>query len=56
MATLGLVLLALPLTRLALKFGPPEFFALMLVGLSLVTGLAGRSRPAGADLGGARAS
>jgi putative tricarboxylic transport membrane protein len=42
-ATLGLVLLAVPLTRLALKFGPPEFFALMLVGLSLVTGLAGRS-------------
>jgi putative tricarboxylic transport membrane protein len=43
MATLGLVLLALPLTQLALRFGPPEFFALMLVGLSLVTGLAGRS-------------
>ena len=42
-ATLGLVLLAQPLTALALKFGPPEFFALMLVGLSLVTGLAGRS-------------
>ena len=42
-ATLGLVLLAVPLTALALKFGPPEFFALMLVGLSLVTGLAGRS-------------
>jgi putative tricarboxylic transport membrane protein len=42
-ATAGLVLLAGPLTRLALKFGPPEFFALMLVGLSLVTGLAGHS-------------
>ncbi len=42
-ATLGLVLLAMPLTALALKFGPPEFFALMLVGLSLVIGLAGRS-------------
>jgi putative tricarboxylic transport membrane protein len=42
-ATAGLVLLAVPLTRLALKFGPPEFFSLMLVGLSLVTGLAGRS-------------
>ncbi len=55
-ATLGLVLLAVPLTRLALKFGPPEFFALMLVGLSLVTGLAGRSISAGAGLGGARAA
>jgi putative tricarboxylic transport membrane protein len=42
-ATMGLVLLALPLTRLALSFGPPESFALLLVGLSLVTGLASRS-------------
>lgn len=42
-ATVGLVLLALPLTALALKFGPPEFFALMVLGLSLVTGLAGKS-------------
>jgi putative tricarboxylic transport membrane protein len=42
-ATAGLVLLAHPLTTIALKFGPPEFFALMLVGLSLVTGLAGKS-------------
>jgi putative tricarboxylic transport membrane protein len=42
-ATMGLVLLALPLTEFALKFGPPEFFALMVLGLSLVTGLAGRS-------------
>lgn len=42
-ATMGLVLIALPLTALALKFGPPEYFALMVLGLSLVTGLAGRS-------------
>jgi putative tricarboxylic transport membrane protein len=42
-ATMGLVLLALPLTAFALKFGPPEFFSLMVLGLSLVTGLAGRS-------------
>ena len=42
-ATMGLVLLAKPLTALALKFGPPEFFSLMLVGLSLVIGLAGKS-------------
>lgn len=38
----GLVLLAIPLTKLALLFGPPEFFALMLLGLTLVVGLAGR--------------
>lgn len=42
-ATMGLVLVALPLTALALKFGPPEFFSLMVLGLSLVTGLAAKS-------------
>ena len=42
-ATMGLVLLALPLTAVALKFGPPEFFSLMLIGLSLATTLASRS-------------
>ena len=42
-AMLGLVLVALPLARLALHFGPTEFFALMCLGLSLVTGLASRS-------------
>jgi putative tricarboxylic transport membrane protein len=42
-ATVALAVVALPLARFALRFGPPEFFALMLVGLCLVTGLAGRS-------------
>ncbi len=42
-ATIGLVLVAVPLAQYALKFGPPEFFCLMVVGLSLVTGLAGKS-------------
>lgn len=42
-STLGLLFLAAPLTALALRFGPAEFFALMVVGLSLVTGLAGNS-------------
>jgi len=42
-ATIGLVVVALPLARFALRFGPPEFFCLMVVGLSLVTGLAGKS-------------
>ena len=46
-ATIALVVVATPLSRLALSFGPPEFFALMLVGLCLVTGLAGRSLVAG---------
>ncbi|MBM3358361.1 MAG: tripartite tricarboxylate transporter permease [Betaproteobacteria bacterium] len=42
-ATIALVVVAPPLARLGLLFGPPEFFALMVLGLSLVTGLAGRS-------------
>jgi putative tricarboxylic transport membrane protein len=42
-ATLALMVVSLPLASLALRFGPPEVFALLVVGLSLVTGLAGRS-------------
>ncbi len=44
--TIGLVLLMLlapPLARAALKFGPAESFALMFFGLSTVTSLAGKS-------------
>ena len=37
-ATIALIVVAPPLARLALSFGPPEFFALMLVGLCLITG------------------
>jgi putative tricarboxylic transport membrane protein len=42
-AVAALVLVALPIANMALKFGPPEFFALMLIGLTMVTGLAGHS-------------
>lgn len=42
-ATFALMVVALPLASFALRFGPPEVFALLVVGLSLVTGLAGRS-------------
>jgi putative tricarboxylic transport membrane protein len=42
-ATCGLVVGAMPLARMALKFGPPEFFALVTLGISLVVGLAGKS-------------
>lgn len=41
-AVMGLVAAA-PLTRFALEFGPVEFFALMVLGLTLVSGLAGDS-------------
>ena len=42
-ATVMLTVLALPLAKFALAFGAPEFFGLMLLGMCLVTGLAGRS-------------
>jgi putative tricarboxylic transport membrane protein len=46
-ATIALVVVATPLAGFALSFGPPEFFALMLFGLCLVTGVAGESIVAG---------
>jgi putative tricarboxylic transport membrane protein len=36
LATAGLVLLAPPLAAMALKFGPPEFVTLIIMGLSMV--------------------
>jgi putative tricarboxylic transport membrane protein len=43
LATLALVVAAPPLAAVALTFGPPEFFGLMLLGLTLVVGLSGKS-------------
>ncbi len=37
LSIIGLMLLSPLLARMALKFGPPEFFALMLLGLAMVT-------------------
>jgi putative tricarboxylic transport membrane protein len=42
-ATIALVFAAGPLTRWALQFGPVEFFALIMLGISMLTGLAGKS-------------
>jgi putative tricarboxylic transport membrane protein len=42
-ATVGLVIAAKPLGSLGLKVGPPEFFGLMVVGISLLVALAGKS-------------
>ena len=39
LATIMIMVLAPPLAKFALKFGPPEYFALMLLGLTLVTSL-----------------
>ena len=38
-----LVLLAAPLASYALAFGPPEYFSLMVLGLTIVVSLAGKS-------------
>ncbi|MRR16015.1 MAG: tripartite tricarboxylate transporter permease [Deltaproteobacteria bacterium] len=40
---IGLQLIAGPLSRLALKFGPPEYFAIILLGFTFIVYLAGRS-------------
>ncbi|WP_079908864.1 tripartite tricarboxylate transporter permease [Paenibacillus sp. 32352] len=40
---IGLVLIGPFLAKQALKFGPPEFFALVILGLSLLLGLMGKS-------------
>lgn len=40
LAVIGMMLIAPPLARMALKFGPPEYFSLIILGLTLVTFLA----------------
>ncbi|WP_270577084.1 tripartite tricarboxylate transporter permease [Caldibacillus thermoamylovorans] len=42
-ALIGLVVLAKPLSGIAIEFGPAEYFSLMLLGLAAVSGLAGKS-------------
>jgi len=42
-----LTVLAPPIADAALSFGPPEYFALMLLGLTCVSGLTGESRSKG---------
>jgi putative tricarboxylic transport membrane protein len=41
LSVVGLSLLAPPLAEVALKFGPPEYFALMVLGMTLVVALVG---------------
>jgi putative tricarboxylic transport membrane protein len=44
-ALLMLIIIAEPLADMALKFGPPEYFSLVVLGLAAITGLAGKSVP-----------
>lgn len=43
LAIVGLAFIGPPIAKLALKFGPPEFFALMTLGMTMVIGLIGKS-------------
>jgi putative tricarboxylic transport membrane protein len=43
LSTVALILVSIPLAQIALKFGPPEYFALGIFGLTTVAGLAGKS-------------
>jgi len=43
LAVVGLAFMAPPLAAMALKFGPPEYFSLMVLGLTVLTFLAGGS-------------
>ena len=45
LSVVGLMLVAPPLAEMALKFGPPEYFSLMILGVILLTFLAGDSMP-----------
>lgn len=50
-SVLALMAIAVPVVTLALSFGPPEYFALMLLGLSTLTRLAGKSLLKGLAMG-----
>ncbi|MBA2450917.1 MAG: tripartite tricarboxylate transporter permease [Chloroflexi bacterium] len=50
-SVLGLMLLAPPLASFALRFGPAEYFALMVLGLTTLTRLAGKSLTKGLMMG-----
>ena len=50
-STVMLTVLAPPIAEVALKFGPAEYFALMLLGLTAITGLTGTSRAKGYAMG-----
>ncbi len=43
LSVLGLMLLAPPLAEFAIRFGPPEYFALMALGMTMVISLVGES-------------
>ncbi len=55
-SVVALMLLAPPLAAFALRFGPPEYFALLLLGLLVLAYMSARLDAEGAGHGGARAA
>jgi putative tricarboxylic transport membrane protein len=51
LSVIGLMFIAPPIAKLALSFGPPEYFVLMLLGLATLTRLAGKSLLKGLGMG-----
>lgn len=51
-SNMALILLAAPIAAYALRFGPPEFFALITFSLTIIAGVAGRSLMKGFIAGG----
>lgn len=43
LSVIGLMVMAPPLANFALRFGPPEYFAIMILGMTLVVALVGES-------------
>ena len=50
-SVIGLMFIAPPIAKLALSFGPPEYFVLMLLGLATLTRLAGKNLMKGLAMG-----
>jgi len=48
LGVVGLMLLAPPLAEVAIAFGPPEYFSLIALGMTMVIFLAGKEHPQGA--------
>lgn len=46
-----LMIIALPLIQIALRFGPPEYFSLIIIGMVLLTFLSGQSVPKSLAMG-----
>lgn len=51
LSVIGLMIVAVPLSKIALNFGPPEYFSLMCLGLVILVNLTGKSVSKGIMMG-----